>query len=141
EAARAKLSSSVSDVPVQSGGLQTVRWYLIGRICLVQRRPELSMRQADLILRTPDTGLQISDLLQAGALYARAGNMRAARRALVRMERAWRAGPSSWKRSSLKNLEGEILLAEHRPQQAETAFLAADPPFRSYVGLARVYEA
>jgi tetratricopeptide (TPR) repeat protein len=85
--------------------------------------------------------LQISDLLQAGVVYARAGNTKAARRALARLAQTWKAGPSSWKRSGSKNLEGEIFLADRQPQQAETAFLAADPPFRSYIGLARVYQA
>jgi serine/threonine protein kinase/tetratricopeptide (TPR) repeat protein len=133
EAARAKLSSRVN-------GLPTVRWYLLGCIYLTQNKPQLTASQADLILRTPEAGLQISDLLQAGVLYARAGKIRQARQALVRLEKTWKAGPSSWKGSSLKNLEGEIFLAEHRPEQAEKAFLAADPRARSHIGLGHAYE-
>jgi tetratricopeptide (TPR) repeat protein len=38
-------------------------------------------------------------------------------------------------------LQGEILLARKQPEQAETAFLAADPYFRSHIGLAHVYQA
>ena len=139
--ARTKLSSQVSDFPLQSGGLQISRWYLLGRIYLTQGKPELASLQADLIVRTPEAALQISDLLDAGMLYARAGQASKARQALVRLNKAWKAGPSSWKRSNLKTLQGEILLAENQPEEAETAFLAADPHSRSHNGLAHVYQA
>jgi eukaryotic-like serine/threonine-protein kinase len=141
EAARAKLSAQVSEFPVQSGGLQTVRWYLLGRIHLAEGRPELATSRADLILKTPDADLQISDVFDAGVLYARAGGIGKARQVLLRLDNAWKAGPSSWKWSNLKNLQGEILLAENKPAEAETAFLAPDPRFSSHTGLARVYEA
>ena len=135
--AQYKLLSQLSEVPVQSGGLQTVRWYLLGRICLTQGKSELAMLQADRILRTPEAGLQISDVLSAGILYARAGQIGKAREVLLRLDKAWKAGPSSWKRSSFNDLRGEILLATNQPEQAETAFLAAG----SHIGLARVYKA
>ena len=117
-----------------------MRSYLRGRIYLIQEKPELATREADLILRTPESELQISDLRDAGILYARAGQTSKARLALLRLNKAWKAGPSSWKLSSLKNLEGEIFLAEKRPEEAQTAFLAADPRARSHVGLARAYQ-
>jgi serine/threonine protein kinase/Tfp pilus assembly protein PilF/TolB-like protein len=135
--AQHKLLSQVSEVPVQSGGLRTVHWYLLGRIYLTQGNRKLAIIQADLILRTPEAGLQISDLLNAGILYARAGQTSKARQALIRLDQAWKAGPSSWKLSSLNDLRGEILLATNHPELAETAFLAAG----SHIGLARVYKA
>jgi serine/threonine protein kinase/tetratricopeptide (TPR) repeat protein len=134
DAARIRLSS-------HSEGLPTVRWYLLGRIYLTQGKPELASRQADLILRTPEEALQISDLLDAGLLYARAAKIEKARAALLRLDKAWKDGPSSWKWSSLKSLQGEILIAENKPAQAETAFLAPDPRSRSHIGLARMYQA
>jgi tetratricopeptide (TPR) repeat protein len=92
-------------------------------------------------LYVAEAALQISDLLDAGILYARAGQASKARQALVRLNKAWKAGPSSWKRSNLKTLQGEILLAENQPEEAGTAFLAADPHSRSHNGLAHVYQA
>src|SRR5262249_14810979 len=139
--AKNRLASQTSERPVQSGGLQTIRWYLLGRIYLAQARPELATRQAGLILQTPEAGLQVGDLFNAGILYARAGQIRKARQVFLRLDKAWKAGPSSWKWSTLKSLQGEILLAENKPAEAETAFLAPDPRFRSHTGLARVYEA
>jgi serine/threonine protein kinase/tetratricopeptide (TPR) repeat protein len=133
EAARKRLSSQIE-------GLPTVRWYLLGRIYLAEQKLGLATRQADLILTVPEESLQISDLLDGGTLYARAGTTSKARLALLRLEKAWKAGPSSWKQSSLKSLQGEILLAENKPAEAEIAFLAPDPRFRSHIGLGHVYQ-
>jgi eukaryotic-like serine/threonine-protein kinase len=134
ESARAKLSSQIESLP-------TVRWYLLGRIYLTKGQPKLATREADLILGSPEPGLQINDVLKAGILYTRAGQTSKARMTLLRLNKAWKAGHSSWKWSSLKTLQGEIFLAGNQPEQAETAFLAADPYFRSHIGLAHVYQA
>jgi tetratricopeptide (TPR) repeat protein len=139
--AETRLSSQTSELPVQSGGLQIVRSYLRGRIFLILGKLQLAKTEADLILRTPEAGLQISDLLDSGILYARAGKLRKAHDCLLRLNKAWKAAPSSWKGSSLKNLQGEILLAENKPAEAERAFLEPDPRFRSHIGLAHAYQA
>jgi tetratricopeptide (TPR) repeat protein len=144
DAARTKLSSRIQVLPVQTGGLQTVRCYLLGRIYLTEGRPQKASLQADLILRTPEARLQINDLLDAGILYARAKQTSKARQVLLRLNNSWKSVASSWKRSSFDNLRGEILLAENKPEQAETAFLAAGveyPSSLSHIGLAHVYQA
>jgi serine/threonine protein kinase/tetratricopeptide (TPR) repeat protein len=143
DAARTRLSSRIQALPVQTGGLQTVRYYLLGRIYLIQRRPHEASLQADLILQTPDARLQISDLLGAGILYARGQQTNKARQVALQLKKSRKSLPSSWKRSSFENLQGEILLAENKPEQAETAFLAAAaeyPNSLSHIGLARAYQ-
>ncbi len=143
DAARTRLSSRIQALPVQTGGLQTVRCYLLGRIYLIQRRPHEASLQADLILRTPDARLQITDLLGAGVLYARGEQTNKARQVALQLNKSRRSVPSSWKRSSFENLQGEILLAKNQLQQAETAFLAAAgeyPNSLSHIGLAHVYQ-
>jgi eukaryotic-like serine/threonine-protein kinase len=143
EAARTRLSSRIQAVSVQIGGLQTVRCYLLGRIYLTQDRPREASLQADLILRTPGARLQISDLLAAGILYARADKTSKARQVLLRLKESRKSVRSSWKLSSFENLQGEILLAENKPEQAEAAFLAAAgkyPNSLSHIGLAHAYE-
>ena len=143
DAARTRLSSRIQALPVQTGGLQTVRCYLLGRIYLIQRRPHEASLQADLILRTPDARLQINDLLGAGILYARGEQTNRARQVALQLNKSRRSVPSSWKRSSFENLQGEILLAKNQLQQAETAFLAAAgeyPNSLSHIGLAHIYQ-
>ena len=143
DAARTKFSSRIQAIPLQTGGLQLVRCYLLGRIYLIQGKPHEASRQADLILRTPDAGLQITDLLAAGILYARGERTNKARQVALQLNKSRKSVPSSWQRSSLENLQGEILLAENKPAQAEAAFLAAAgeyPNSLSHMGLARVYQ-
>jgi tetratricopeptide (TPR) repeat protein len=95
-------------------------------------------------VRTPETNLQTNDVLSAGILYARAKETTRARQVLRRLADYQKSIPSSWNRSSFHNLEGEILLADKRLNQAEAAFQAAVadyPQALSHTGLAHIYEA
>ena len=144
DAARSDLSRQIQAVPAQSGGLQLFRRYLLGRIYLVLDNSRAAELQADLMLQVPSTGLQTGDLLNAGSLYARAGRIDKARQVLHRMDESQKAIPSSGNQDNFHNLEGEILLAEAKPEQAVVSFAASDEgfaPFISSAGLARAYQA
>ncbi len=124
-------------------GLQLVRRYLLGRILLLQNRNLDAALQADHMLSAPSSTLQTSDLLQAGILYARAGDLRKARSVLARVDQVRRSSPSSWADSSFHNLEGEIHIAEARLTDARDSFTAAAralPQSASHVGLARIHQ-
>ena len=82
--------------------------------------------------------------MNAGTLYARVGRVSRARLVLRRLDDLRRAIPSSENQNNFHNLEGEILLAEAKPQQAEIPFsisAQAFAPFVSSIGLARSYQA
>jgi len=143
-AAKFDMIRQIQAVPARSGGLQLFRRYLLGDVYLIQANPKLASRQADLMLEVPNSGLQASDLLSAGILYARAGNLEKARLVLHRLDEGRKAVPSSWHQNNFHNLEGEIFLAELKPQQAEVSFTASDQglaQFISSLGLARSYQA
>jgi tetratricopeptide (TPR) repeat protein len=144
DAARAALTRQIQTVPAQSGGLQLFRRYLVGRIYLMQANSRAAEFQADLMLQVPSTGLQASDLLSAGTLYARAGNSDKARQVLRRLDESRKTIPSSSNQENFHNMEGEVQLAEAKPEQAAISFAAADEgfaPFISSAGLARAYQA
>jgi eukaryotic-like serine/threonine-protein kinase len=144
EAAKTQLTTQLEAVSPQSGGLQPFRRYLLGRIHLIQGKPRGAQREADLVLHMPGTGLQVSDLLNAGILYARAGNNHKARATLQMIDSARRAYPSSSNQSSFHNLDGEIRLSEGKLADAENSFATAAqeyPQVLSHSGLARTYQA
>src|SRR5206468_11226716 len=83
------------------------------------------------------------DFMHAGMLYARAGKLAKARKVLHRLRELQDAIPSSLIQSSFRNLEGEILLAEAKPLQAEIAFSVPSRAFSSFVsslGMARAFQ-
>src|SRR5207253_2929778 len=69
--------------------------------------------------------LQTNDLTSAGILYARAGDVSGARSVLRRLDVARKAVPSSWNKSSYRNLEAEIALVEGKSDQAVKSLQAA----------------
>jgi len=143
-AAKATLATPVLGAAPQSGGLETFRRYLLGRIYLSQGNLPEARLQADLILRTPSAEVQASDLLNAGVLYARAGQIDRASQVLHLIDDVRKRFPSSSNQSSAHELEGEIGLAAARPAQAERSFTAAIQDYArvgSHVGLARAYQA
>lgn len=142
--AQGELRARIEAAPPQSGGLQLFRRYLLGRIYLMQGGAREAELQADLMLSMPSNGLQSSDLLYAGILYARGGRIEKARRVLRRIDGLRQAAPSSSSQESFRNLEGEVLLAEAKPQQAEIAFSIPTQAFVRFIasiGLAHAYQA
>jgi tetratricopeptide (TPR) repeat protein len=142
--ARTELAKQTQAAPAQSGGLQLFRRYLLGRIYLSQGNAQAAELQANLTLRAPSNALQSSTLLNAGTLYVRGGSIAKARRVLRRLDDLRKAIPSSENQNNFHNLEGEILLAEAKTQQAEIPFsisAQAFAPFISATGLARAYQA
>jgi serine/threonine protein kinase/tetratricopeptide (TPR) repeat protein len=141
---RLKIGSAMRrDETVHGGGLQLVRRYLFGRTQLTLGNIRSGLEQANLILATPEAELQTNDYLAAGELYTLAGESTLARRVLRRLDSLRKAVPTSWNKSKFHDLEGEIALAEHKPEQAIASFLASVaeyPYFVSHIGLARAYE-
>ena len=143
-AAKANLASPAPALYTPRGGLETFRRYLLGRIYLSQGNSPEARLQADLMLRTPSEELQVSDLLNAGVLYARAGQIDQASQVLRRIDDARKQFPSSSIQSFFYHLEGEIELAESRPALAEGSFTTAIQDYTlvdSHIGLARSYQA
>jgi len=146
-----KLTSGQSELlqqieirPHQNGGLQLFRYYLLGRIYLMRGNVRDAERQADEILRTPRAKLLSSDFAWAGSLYAQAGRVSKARQVLGTLEVLNKTTPNSPNRESLRNLEGEIFLAESKPQEAEVSFSDSTHAFLRfsfYMGLARAHQA
>jgi tetratricopeptide (TPR) repeat protein len=142
-AGQVKLSKQVHEAQPEAGVLQTFTHYLLGRIDLAQGNSQAAAHEADLILRVPGSGLQVTDLLNAGILYARSGRILSAKQVLRRIEETGKKSPGSAIRSSFHNLQGEILLAQGKALEAENEFVAAAQDFAQplpHMGLARAYE-
>jgi eukaryotic-like serine/threonine-protein kinase len=142
--AKTRLAELIQAVPQQTGGLQAIRRYLLGRIYLSRNSSQMAKREADFLLQVPKTGLQIYDLLNAGILYSRTGDTYMARQMLRRLDHSRKLVSSSWNQSCFHNLEGEIQLASARPREAESSFAVAVqkyPDAFSHAGLARSYQA
>jgi tetratricopeptide (TPR) repeat protein len=99
-------------------------------------------RELDLVLGESDEALWPAELRNAGVLLARMNALPEARRVLARLERQDGAATAVG-RSCLRTIEGEIALAEKRPEDARRAFLLASSAYphpASLQGLARVEE-
>jgi tetratricopeptide (TPR) repeat protein len=144
DAARADLIRQIQAVPASSGGLQLFRRYLAGCIDLAQGNSRAAEFQADFMLQVPNTALQASDLLSAGTLYAQAGKIDKARQVLRRLDEFRKTVQSSSNQENFHNLEGEVQLAEAKPEQAAISFAASNEGFSRFIssaGLARAYQA
>lgn len=142
-AAKLQLSKQVGETQAAAGGLQTFSRYLLGSIHLAQGDKRAAAQEAELILRVPGSGLQVTDQLNAGILFARSGRLGSARDVLRNIEEAGKKFPGAANRSSQHNLEGEIRLAEGKPVEAGSTFVAAAQDFAQalpHLGLARAYE-
>jgi tetratricopeptide (TPR) repeat protein len=117
DSARAALVKQIQAVPQRSGGLQTIRRYSLGRIYLSRGSSREAIAEADLIQQVPSSGVQTFDLLNAGILYARAGNLGQARQILRRLDHSRKSVPSSWNQSCFHNLEGEIWMLLPSPKR------------------------
>jgi len=144
-AARAHLAAILQrDESTHTKGLQPESHNLLGRIYIAEGQPILARHQAEQILAAPEPDLQLFDLVSAGILYARSGDLAPSLRILHRLERASHETPTASNKSFLLSLQGEIAIAEQQAAQAATAFRAADdvyPEAANHIGLARAYEA
>ncbi|HEY7096127.1 MAG TPA: protein kinase [Terriglobales bacterium] len=125
-------------------GVQPFRRYLLGRVALLLNDLRTARLQADAILAMPVSDRQYDDVVAAGTLYARAGEITLAKKALSLIEVANAEVPSALNKSYLLKLTGEISLADGRTAEAVDNFLAASmtyPDIRSRCGLARAYVA
>jgi tetratricopeptide (TPR) repeat protein/tRNA A-37 threonylcarbamoyl transferase component Bud32 len=139
-AAEAKLSSGLPQQSAARESLSSVRHYLLGRTSLLLGDARSGKRQAELILAMPSSDLQTIDLLLAGKLLVDAGDTERASQVLHRLMTIRQRTPTGWNNASFHCLEGEILLAEGRVDQALASFQSAvgefeDPTF--HLGLAR----
>ena len=142
--ARSELVRQTRAAPPQRGGIIAFSQYLQGRLYLVAGDMRRAEQQGDLILTVPTSRSQAADFYNAGILYVRAGRIDKARAVLHRLDELQKTVPSSSNQNNFHNLEGEILLAESSPLDAEVAFSASRQAFSmfiSYTGLARTYQA
>ncbi|HTT24758.1 MAG TPA: protein kinase [Candidatus Sulfotelmatobacter sp.] len=142
--ARTELVRQTRAAPPQSGGLQAFRQYLLGRLYLVDGDSRQAGLQADLITQTPTSRSQANDLYHAGLLYAHAAQLAKARAVLHRLSELQKTVPSSSNQNDFHSLEGEILLVESLPLEAEVAFSMPSQAFSTFIshtGLARAYQA
>lgn len=139
-----ELKKQIQAVPPQSGGLQSFRRFLLGRIYLVQGKAREAELQADLLMQVPISSSQGGDFLNAGTLFALDNRFAKAQQALSRLDELQKATASSSNASDFRSLQGEILLAEGKPLEAEATFSISTPTFLSFTstaGLARAYQA
>jgi eukaryotic-like serine/threonine-protein kinase len=142
--ARTELAKQIQTVHAQGEGLQSFRRYLLGRIYLIQGNASAAELQADLTLRAPGSALPSNALSDAGTLYVRARKLAKAQQVLRRLDDLRQAIPSTENQNNFHSLEGEILLAKAKPQEAEISFSISAPgyaPFVASTGLAGAYRA
>jgi eukaryotic-like serine/threonine-protein kinase len=136
-----QLTSQVDSSP--GPGFRSFRAFLLGRIFITLGDLPAAARQARSILALPDADLQTNDIVIAGFLYARSGNLDLAQQLLHRLDLLRRRTPTSWNLCSFYNLQGEIALAAGDSRQALSSFQLAlvrfSDPFLHF-GLASAYQ-
>jgi tetratricopeptide (TPR) repeat protein len=142
-AAQAKLTVNLPERGEGRKDLSIVRRNLLGRVRLMHGDLQGAQHQAELILAAPLMDLQTIDFRSAGSVLAAAGNPKRARQVMNKLASIRQHTPTRWNNGSFHYLEGEILLAEGKPNEALTAFQGAvaeypDPVF--HLGLARAYQ-
>jgi eukaryotic-like serine/threonine-protein kinase len=144
QAARRRLDSIVQrDQASHTKGLQLAAHLLLGRINLVFGEKQLAARHAMMIANSPEADLQTVDLVAAGTLYSRAGNLAEARKMLDRLQEIARNAATAWNQRAVLALRGEIALASQKPNDATQAFQAAHaayPQVADRISLAKAYE-
>jgi tetratricopeptide (TPR) repeat protein len=117
---------------------------LLGRLYLLLGRALAARSQADAIINASGAGpLQAEDLRRAGVIYARLGDRDAARKALHGIIEIVRVSPTPVNQGCYYGLQGEIALAEKKPQAAVEAFRQAEAKYPEYLvhqGLARAWQ-
>jgi serine/threonine protein kinase/tetratricopeptide (TPR) repeat protein len=140
--ARTELIRQIHTAAPNSGGLQSFRKYLLGRIHLTQGQLRNAELQADEILRIPVARFQSADLFNAGLLYVRGRSFTKARATLHQLSQATLRSASPQAQNDFHSLEGEIFEALGSLSNAENSFSISLPAFSTFApvsGLARVY--
>ncbi|HSE43583.1 MAG TPA: protein kinase, partial [Acidobacteriota bacterium] len=116
---------------------------LLSEIFFIEGKPMLVADQLASMTSGKLFDMQSADLRQVGTLYVKLGQLNKAQVLFKELERRVRDVPTFFRKSCYYNLQGELLLAEKKPQEAIDSFLKADtelPWFISHDGLARAYE-
>lgn len=128
-----------------SKSAELLRRYLLARIFVEQGAIASAHHELELILNSGEPeALQAEDLRRTGTLYARLGEVQLAQKVLHKLELLELNLATSFNKSCLHNLSGEIALAQRRLRQAVELFSTATteyPQFASREGLARAYQA
>jgi len=128
-----------------SKSAELLRRYLLASIFIERGMIAPARRELELILTAGEPeALQAEDLRRAGTLYARMGDVKSAESVLHKLELLGSKLPTSFNKSCLQNLAGEVALAQGRFGSAVELFSAAEaeyPRFASHEGLARAYQA
>jgi len=128
-----------------SKSAELLRRYLLARIFVERGMTAPARSELELILSAGEPeALQAEDLRRAGTLYARMGDVKSAEGVLHKLELLELNLPTSFNKSCLQNLAGEMALAQGRFGQAVESFSAAVteyPQYASHEGLARAYQA
>jgi eukaryotic-like serine/threonine-protein kinase len=128
-----------------SKSAELLRRYLLARIFAVRGMIAPARRELELILTSGEPeALQAEDLRRTGTLYARLGEVKSAEGVLHKLELLELNLPTSFNKSCLHNLAGEIALAQGRFGQTVELFSTAMteyPQFASHEGLSRAYQA
>jgi serine/threonine protein kinase/tetratricopeptide (TPR) repeat protein len=121
---------------------ERARRYLLGRVYLLQGRPDLAVSEARRIAPTDPT-VKVQHLYFAGLLFTRAGRQDEARRVLERLRRVESDSPEAFVGACTRVIQAQIAGTEQRWKDAEESFRDADalyPQYEHHLGLARLYE-
>lgn len=123
---------------------ELLRRYLLGRIWLLMGRRDDALHEADAIASAPAPDVRATNLQGAALLYVWSGRPEGGRLLLTRLLKMSIEAPSSFTRSCMLQVRGEVALHERRYPEAVDAFNEAAATYRSYLsnwGLARTYRA
>ena len=119
-------------------GWEIVRRHMLARIHWFRGQGNMARSELEKILESGE--LSDRDYLESGTLFASMGEAEAARGTLDRLRDSGEGRSGRHYQQCLHQLEGEILLAEHRFEAARISFARAaalQPSFMSHLGRAR----
>jgi tetratricopeptide (TPR) repeat protein len=132
------------DARVGRASAEMLRRWLLARVHLLRGEYADAEREALRVAAAPESAAVAHDLLQAGLILVAVRNLPAARDVVTRLERIAAERPSSFTRSCVHHLRGELAFAERRIDAAVVALAAALAEFQSpysHAALARAFEA
>lgn len=128
-----------ADARAQRASAELLRRYLLARLYLLQERRSEARLEAQRIAAA-GSGAKASDLGQAAFVFALLGDLPAAERLRQRLVALAERAPSSFARSCVHQVTGEIALARGQGEAALAAFTSARDEYGSelaWSGLAR----